>query len=481
MRRYLSLKTIAQLWVFAAFGTGVLAAGLWVQSTAAWDAYRSRAHAAGVSTYLAVTHGATPDPGLSIVPLDADTHARLANRDYAGLIDAAPPVQVTNASILSPHPGALSSGAMQIVVLSPDLKYQLSDIVTREGQPPYAKLGNLTRLLATYCSEPIIILTVNGQHWRVDGRAVWGCGAVPRDLRLPAAVLAVVAMAALVSSIAFVTGGFGAFANALRRRQHLNGPQAYTANGPAELNDTVRAVNSYLEHERKRLSDRAAMLSGVSHDLGTPATRLRLRAAMISDGDLRARFEQDIDRLTGIIESVLTYTQSELSAEPPQRIALGSLVEALVDDYHDVGKPVRMAAPDPLVVSGARSVFGSRRGHSTIPTAPQPVLVMARPVSLQRAISNLIDNALKYGRRATVHVRTDAHTAMIVIDDEGTGQAEDMHHLTKPFQRGDNARTIDGFGLGLSIVATVAEHHGGSLSFENTGSGLRAILTLRRD
>ena len=270
------------------------------------------------------------------------------------------------------------------------------------------------------------------------------------------------------------------FARALRGRRRLGGPESYTLDGPAELREIVSAVNSYLEDERDQLSKRAIVLSGVSHDLGTPATRLRLRAALIPDQDLRQKFEADIDRMTGMIESVLTYTRSELNVEEPRQISLTSLVEALVFDYQDVGKPVDLRPPEARTVEGGGSVFSTARRQSNL-LELHKILVVARPLSLQRAVSNLIDNALKYGRRATLELSANAETALIVVEDEGSDMSvDDIAAVISPFTRGPNTARVSGLGLGLTIVATVAEQHGGRLWFETGSHGLRACLEIRR-
>lgn len=85
------------------------------------------------------------------------------------------------------------------------------------------------------------------------------------------------------------------------------------------------------------------VLSAVSHDLGTPATRARLRIALIEDEELREKLERDIDQMTHMIDSILNYTRSELSAERPRRLSLRALISAIVDDYQDLGHPVTLA------------------------------------------------------------------------------------------------------------------------------------------
>ncbi len=109
------------------------------------------------------------------------------------------------------------------------------------------------------------------------------------------------------------------------------------------------------------------------------------------------------------------------------------------------------------------------------------MLAKIRPLSLQRAIENLIENSLKYGRKAIVSLQYNSKFAYINIDDESISMDEKtLKELTGPFKRGPNASFIDGVGLGLTIVSTIAEQHGGKIFFEKTNTGLKTILKISR-
>jgi len=476
----LRLRSIGMIWVALAFGLGLGAALLWLGSANAWRAYLARAEIGGIATWESLRHGTTPPAGVIISPLPPELVALAETGAFARLPGAPQPAYVTQVSIRPDLPGTPAGEALSLAIVSDSLRYPVAALDAAGAHGAAEKFGRVTRLLASFCSEPVLFSrTPDGLWTRIDGRAVWGCGAAPGDYRLVGALGAVLALAGLLSHVARVTGGFEIFARSLMGRRRLGGPDSYEAEGPEELREIVAAVNAHLESERAALSQRLTVLSGVSHDLGTPATRLRLRTALIEDDALRARFETDIDRMTGMIESVLTYTRSELSVEVPRALSLSALLDALVADYQDMGRPVDLLPAEPIVVRGGRSLFMSRAGEGSLPEARR-VLVVARPVSLQRAVSNLVDNALKYGRRAHVGLEAHADSAIITVEDEGPGDPAEIEALIAPFRRGANAATAEGFGLGLTIVAAVAEQHGGRLAFDRGARGLCARLEIAR-
>lgn len=481
MSRGLSLRRVGGVWVALAFVAGIASATLWLGSVRAWDRHLSQAYAAGFTVYEALRLGVPPGDQISIAPLSREDTATATMGDFTRLPDTPKPGYVTNMSILTRPASPTDRAVLTLGIVSDELVYPISDIVASSDPIPAGRFGQLTRLLATYCSEPVIFARFADKPWqRIDGTDIWGCNTAPADLRVPAAIAAIIALAALLTHVGNTTSSFENFAQALRVRRRVGGPESYDIEGPTELRSIVAAVNSYLEAERAQLAQRAMVLSGVSHDLGTPATRLRLRAALIPDAALRGKLEADIDQMTGMIESVLTYTRSEINAEEPRQLSLTSLIEALVADYQDTGSPVSIRHQDPVVIEGGASVFMSRRGHSQMPDERR-VLVTARPISLQRAIANLIDNALKYGRRAMVELQTDAETATIIVEDEGSDYSvADIERMMAPFERGENAVNVGGFGLGLTIVATVANQHGGTLRFETGAKGLRALFSIQR-
>ncbi len=476
-----SLRSISILFVTSAFLAGGASVWLWTQSTANWRNHQSAAYVAGITLYGALQNGTAPPQGVMLEALPATEQAFAADGQFRQISGATSASRLTIIPISADITPQRIGTPLLLAILSPDIIYNIADLPNRAGQTAAETTGAVTRKLASFCSDPIVLAKMGDRAWvRVNGLDVWGCDASPADRRLLAALVAILAIATLVTTALNLSSDFTAFAYQLRNRRRVGGPTRYAATGPQELREIVTAVNSYLEVERDQLSSRAAVLSGVSHDLGTPATRLRLRAALIDDPELRQKFENDIDSMTGIIESVLTYTNAEMNSEAPRKLSLTSLIEAIVADYQDVGRPVTLGQNNDVIVQAGRSIFLTRQGQGVVPS-DHNIIVSARPVSLQRAITNLIENALKYGRRAHILVEVTAETATVVIEDEGTQtSAHEIETLMAPFKRGENTTTIDGHGLGLTIVATIAKQHGGSLTFEDSSRGVAAKLEIQR-
>jgi signal transduction histidine kinase len=480
-----SLRAWASIWIVAAMATGVLATGLWLYSTHAWQNHLDRAAQTGHNLAATVLLGAPLPPEVRLIALGRSAMgAPPPSADDAGLPASS---RITSVAFRQPGPDGADQGGgarLQVQVLSPSLQYPVAELGNQTGA--YAGMAALSRSLAQLCSDPVLFLRAdNGTWWRAES-ALWSCAAQPRDWRIGALLLAGVALMMLLSHAADMTGGFREFARLLAQRHRPGDTADMALTGPEELRATISAVNGYLSQERARLARRAMVLSGVSHDLGTPATRLRLRAALIEDEALRARFEADLDRMGAMIEEVLTFTRAEIAAEPIREFCLAALAEAVVDDYRDTGRPVTMTVAAPASMDTAQTVFalGERRRMNLPET--RRLLFTGRPLALERALCNLIENALKYGRKADVALSATSDSVRLDVQDAGRELSADaLRRLTDPFQRGENTADADGtpisgFGMGLSIVATIAAQHGGELEFEQRPQGLCARIILPR-
>ena len=195
----------------------------------------------------------------------------------------------------------------------------------------------------------------------------------------------------------------------------------------------------------------------MSHDLKTPITRMRLRTDMLDDQAVREKFDRDLAEMEQMVTQTLEFMRDATDTEPVQRVDLMALLESLQADYEDMGKEVRIAG------SVSRPFAG-------------------RPVALRRCLTNLVDNAIRYGARATIDAAEAPGRVVLRVLDEGPGIPEaGLERAFEPFFRGDASRSREtgGFGLGLGIARNIARAHGGDLVLQNRAEGgLAAILTL---
>jgi signal transduction histidine kinase len=201
------------------------------------------------------------------------------------------------------------------------------------------------------------------------------------------------------------------------------------------------------------------MLAAVSHDLRTPLTRIRLRAEAQGDSEERERTLRDIAAMDRMIGQALSYLRDQASPDASERVDLATLAKTVCDDFTDIGKHV---------------VF----------EGPRHVVVACEPDLITRALTNLIENAVKFGDRAEVTLAMrSASEAVIHIRDNGPGIPDPDKALAfEPFSRGDAARTArgaDGFGLGLAIARQIIEKHGGRITLhDNQPHGLDVQVVL---
>jgi signal transduction histidine kinase len=229
--------------------------------------------------------------------------------------------------------------------------------------------------------------------------------------------------------------------------------------GPLEVARAARALNTMQSRLSRYLHDRTRILAAMSHDMKTPITRLRLRAELLEDPALKQKFSRDFEELEAMVVETLDFMRGIESGEAPQRVDINALLDSLQADVRETGNRMEI------------------EGAALSPCE-------ARPQALKRCLSNLIDNALKYGKVAHVTVADAADQLCIRIADEGPGVPEaELEKLFEPFYRLETSRSREsgGTGLGLSIARNIAEQHGGTLTLRNReGGGLEASLVLPR-
>lgn len=226
----------------------------------------------------------------------------------------------------------------------------------------------------------------------------------------------------------------------------------------------IRAVINAFNRLQGRLSGmmraRMALIGGISHDVRTFATRLRLRADFIPDEAERQRAIADIDDMVRLLDDAL------LSS----RAGAGELAQEIVD-FQAI---IRTEATDRRA-TGARIVFAPGPGT-------EEACVLGDRLALRRIVANIADNALKYGRVAHLQTLPDGDAIMLVVDDEGPGiPADQREAMLEPFSRIEISRNrgTGGAGLGLAIVRTLVEAHGGSVEIADApGRGARVSVRL---
>lgn len=234
-------------------------------------------------------------------------------------------------------------------------------------------------------------------------------------------------------------------------------PTPLPEEGAEELRELAHAFNTMAADLERHEKERSEVLAGISHDLRTPLTRLRLEAELsVADDGSRQAVVADIEQMEAVISQFMDYARTE-SGEPESLCEPAGLLVAIVERQIAVGRPLQ-ASIDPL----------------------PPCRL--RPKALTRAVINLIDNAWKYGGGEVILTATTVDAEICLkISDRGPGlPADQVERLKRPFTRLETARTdASGTGLGLAIVDRVIRLHGGHFDLlDNPGGGLLAQIRL---
>ncbi len=223
--------------------------------------------------------------------------------------------------------------------------------------------------------------------------------------------------------------------------------------GPSEVGRAAHAFNRMQNRLRSFVDDRTAMVGAISHDLRTPLTRMRFRLEDAPD-DIREGMELEVAEMEAMINSVLTFIRDASEPGIRERLDLRTIVEDVVEDAVFVGGDVTLEQSEAASVEV--DVLGMRR-----------------------LLSNLVENAVKYGDHAKVRLFKDQNDAVTEISDGGPGLPdEELERVFQPFYRGANARQSDkqGSGLGLAVCRSIARAHGGDVRLMRSTRGLVAQL-----
>jgi signal transduction histidine kinase len=231
--------------------------------------------------------------------------------------------------------------------------------------------------------------------------------------------------------------------------------------GPEDIRRLIAAHNRLEDKIVTLLDEKDVMLGAIGHDLKTPLAALRVRIESVPDEAERARMAAMIEDITRSLDDILSLARVGRPSDPLEPVELSALVAGIVEEYEDMGQPVSLTESTRLAM---------------------PV----RVTWLRRAIRNLADNALRYGKVARISQGREGDAAVIRIEDDGPGIPEgQLSAMLEPFTRGDPSRNsaTGGAGLGLTLARAIADQHGGSLVLANRtepdGAVAGLVATLR--
>lgn len=264
------------------------------------------------------------------------------------------------------------------------------------------------------------------------------------------------ALAAMLTSVLLVAGWvvqrwtqpltfFAAAAERLGTDIHA---PALSEKGPFEVRTASRAFNRMQDRIRRLVEDRSALAAAIAHDLGTPVTRLRLKAEDIDDEHLREPILADLQQMRRMITATLGFARLDFSPEPPEVFDLMSLVARVADDLVD--------GSDSVVISG-----------------PPHLPIHSKPSAVQRAVFNVVENAVKYGKRANIQVDEVDDAVEITVVDDGPGIPEALREeVFEPFHRLPQSNgEAEGTGLGLTVARSLIRGLGGEITLANRPEG----------
>ena len=230
--------------------------------------------------------------------------------------------------------------------------------------------------------------------------------------------------------------------------------EEFRASGALEIRKAGLEFDKMRKRILRHLNQRSEMLSGISHDLRTPLTRIKLQLAMIKDKDLSIRLSEDVDEMEKMLNEYLQFASTE-AKDKTETFDLSELVKNINNKYEN---------PNIINDFDSQIYFNGRKNL------------------IQRCINNLIDNSLKYGKKIVVKIKKQNSNIIISIDDDGPGiPKSEYQNIIKPFYKIDKSRSDSksSVGLGLTISSDIAKSHGGDINFEKSKlGGLQVRISL---
>ena len=227
----------------------------------------------------------------------------------------------------------------------------------------------------------------------------------------------------------------------------------FKPSGAREIRQAAYEFDKMRRRITLHLNQRSEMLSGISHDLRTPLTRLKLQLALLKQKDLAKKMSDDIEEMERMLNEYLEFSRHQKNEET-EKVNLKNIIKDIVKKYED--KQIHVAVDENVEIN-------------------------IRPNSIKRCLTNLIDNGLSYGKKVEILTKKTVTNTIILVDDDGPGIPENEYqNVMKPFYRIDKSRgqNKSGVGLGLSIANDIIRSHGGSISLgESPLNGLRVKIS----
>ena len=228
----------------------------------------------------------------------------------------------------------------------------------------------------------------------------------------------------------------------------------FRPSGAQEIRKAAYEFDRMAKRINRHLNQRSEMLSGISHDLRTPLTRLKLQLAMINQKELSGKMSKDIDEMEKMLDDYLQFAKTQLQ-EKTMDINLNKLFDEIENNFDN-----------------SKLSFENKK----------EIHLKGRPLALKRTFENIIQNGLTYGKNVYINLDKSVNRALILIEDDGPGIPEDQYkNVFKPFYRLDKSRSLNksGVGLGLAIVEDVINSHGGNIQLgKSKYNGLQVKISL---
>ena len=238
--------------------------------------------------------------------------------------------------------------------------------------------------------------------------------------------------------------------------------ETLTLKGPRELREVAANFNIMQQRIESFVDERMQLVAAISHDLKTPLTRLRLRVEHLPDDEQKRKAMADINDMNSMIQSAIAFIKQDADHEVVEKVNVTSLVQSVCDDVSDSLGPA-------VCQSSAGCVLN------------------CKPIAMKRALSNVIENAVRYGQCASVDIKREGEHFKIIVKDKGPGIPEnELENVFIPFYRVEKSRSREtgGVGLGLSVSRTLVREQGGEVILENgekEGLNVTLVMPIVRD